>query len=68
MITMLIKVEKFQKKYPFQKKFTKKTYNDFSYDNLIIEYHKNKMLSNKIIFPENYKKINLKLVLEMVNF
>ena len=55
MITMLIKVERFQKKYPFQRKITRKTYNDFSYDSLIIEYHKSEMLSDKIIFPENYK-------------
>ena len=56
------KGRKVSKKISLSKKdLLEKTYNDFSYDSLIIEYHKSEMLSNKIIFPENYKKINLEI-------
>ena len=56
------KGRKVSKKISLSKKdLLEKTYNDFSYDSLIIEYHKSEMLSDKIIFPENYKKINLEI-------
>ena len=44
-----------------KKQLIDKTYNQYSLDESIIHYHRKKELNKKIVFPQNFKKINIEI-------
>ena len=44
-----------------KKNLINKIYNQYSFDEQIIQYHENKSTSRKIVFPENFDRVNIEI-------